>query len=180
MHDEKCSSFFYERLKERQVKKDNNNITRVFQSFYKDLYTTNKQCNPHFQTQILHRVSPKGLENNEFAVNRETLKHIVSSMKNNKTPGMDGLTAEFYKFFFDDIQDILIEVYTEINTEQTVPKSMTKAVTTVIPKKSNCVTPSDYRSITLLNIDYKILTKYLNKIYFSEFLISNISSEQLC
>ena len=125
-------------------------------------------------------MSPKGQENNEFAINRETLKHIVSSMKNNKTPGMDGLTAEFYKFFFDDIQDILVEVYTEINTKITVPKSMTKAVTTVIPKKSNCETPADYRPITLLNIDYKILTKYLNKVYFSEFLKSNISSEQLC
>lgn len=42
-------------------------------------------------------------------------------MKNNKTPGMDGLTAAFYKSLFEDIQDIFIEVYTEMNTENTVP-----------------------------------------------------------
>lgn len=73
-------------------------------------------------------------------------------MKNNKTPGMDGLTAAFYKSLFEDIQDIFIEVYTEMNTENTVPKSMTRALTTVIPKTASCKTPSDYSPITLLNI----------------------------
>lgn len=61
----------------------------------------------------------------------------------------------YFIFFFD----ILIEAYTEINTINTVSKSMTRAVTI---KKGEA--PSDYRPLTLINIDYKILTKYFPRL----------------
>ena len=37
----------------------------------------------------------------------ELLKSI-KTFKNGKTPGTDGLTAEFYKFFWNDINDLLL------------------------------------------------------------------------
>ena len=32
----------------------------------------------------------------------------IKSLKNNKTPGTDGLTAEFYQFFWQDIKHVLL------------------------------------------------------------------------
>ena len=52
-------------------------------------------------------------------------------MKNNITPGMDGLTAVYYKTVFKDLCDILIEVDIEIKTDNSIPKSVTRAVTVV-------------------------------------------------
>ena len=194
LHDEKCSALFYQRIQENKVKKDikkitdentgqshieNKDIIKVFENFYKDLYTSH-DGDDDICRQILCNVNPLSEEDSGFTIKKDMLKFVISSMKNNKTPGMDGLTAEFYKTFFEDLCDILIEVYTEINTDNTIPKSMTRAVTVVLPKKANSETPSDYRPITLLNTDYKILTKYINHVYFPEFLKANISSEQLC
>ena len=59
------------------------------------------------------------------------LKLVISSMKNNITPGMDGLTAVYYKTVFKYLCDILIEVDIEINTDNSIPKSVTRAVTVV-------------------------------------------------
>ena len=194
LHDEKCSALFFQRIKERQVKKDikkiidvdsglgytnNTDIINVFEDYYKNLYAFNPGDDVVYQ-QILCSVDAPSEEDSGFTIKKDILKMVISGMKNNKTPGMDGLTTEFYKTFFGDLYDILTEVYVEIHTHNTVPKSMTKAVTVLLPKKPNSETPSDYRPITLLNIDYKILTKYINQVYFPEFLKTNISPEQLC
>ena len=52
-------------------------------------------------------------------------------MKNNITQGMDGLTAVYYKTVWKDLYDIPIEVDIEINTDNSIPKSVTRAVTVV-------------------------------------------------
>ena len=35
-------------------------------------------------------------------------------MANNKTPGPDGITVEFYKRFFNEISDIMVDIFKEI------------------------------------------------------------------
>ena len=35
----------------------------------------------------------------------------INAQKNNKSPGNDGLTAEFYKHFTNELGLILVEVY---------------------------------------------------------------------
>ena len=53
----------------------------------------------------------------------ELLKSI-KAFKNGKTPGTDGLTAEFYKYFWNDIKDLLLSSinfalqYGRLSTEQ--------------------------------------------------------------
>ena len=76
-------------------------------------------------------------------------------MKTNKTAGMEGLTAEFYKTFFSkscmtSLHRCML-IYTL--TTQHLKKSMKKTVTVLPPKEPYSETPSDYRPITLLNID---------------------------
>ena len=39
------------------------------------------------------------------------LLNIIKSLPNNKTPGEDGLPAEFYKIFWVDIKSILLNSY---------------------------------------------------------------------
>ena len=39
------------------------------------------------------------------------MKNTVQQLKNNKSPGIDGLPAEFYKIFWNDIKHILFESF---------------------------------------------------------------------
>ena len=42
------------------------------------------------------------------------MQSCLGNMANNKTPGRDGLTAEFYKTF-DILSDLLLELYEEVS-----------------------------------------------------------------
>ena len=44
-------------------------------------------------------------------VSMDEIKESILKMKNNKTPGVDGLPIEFYKIFWHDIDDILYQSY---------------------------------------------------------------------
>ena len=45
----------------------------------------------------------------EGALTENELLKSIKAFKNGKTPGTDGLTAEFYKFFWADIKRYLLD-----------------------------------------------------------------------
>ena len=80
---------------------------------------------------------------------------VVGKLKNNKSPGWDGLPAEFYKFFWDDLKPILFHSYLESINNQHLSPSQRKGVITLLPKPKpppDLVYLKNWRPITLLNI----------------------------
>ena len=55
-------------------------------------------------------------------------------MKNNKSPGADGFTAEFLKFFWPDRNDFLYRAINEIFVKEKMMTSQKSGVITCIPK----------------------------------------------
>ena len=47
----------------------------------------------------------------EKSIEIEEMKNTVKQLKNNKSPGMDGLPAKLYKIFWNDIKHILFESF---------------------------------------------------------------------
>jgi exonuclease III len=90
-------------------------------------------------------------------------KEILNSMKslkNNKAPGTDGLTCEFYKFFWLDLKNLLLESYKYSLSIGELSCEQKRGIITLIPKKDKDRTNlSNWRPLTLLNTDYKILSK---------------------
>ena len=94
----------------------------------------------------------------------EECKKVLETFKDNKSPGEDGLTAEFYKHFFDLIGIDLIESLNQAFKDGELSISQRRGVITLIPKEdSNLLDLQNWRPITLLNIDYKIASKTLAK-----------------
>ena len=71
-------------------------------------------------------------------------------MKNNKTPGPDGYTAEFFKLFWDALGDL---------EEGQLADSQTRGIITCLPKQGKVKNQlQNWRPISLLNTMYKLLS----------------------
>ena len=78
-----------------------------------------------------------------------------------RAPGPDGLPVEMYRMLRDVMVPLLARLYSIIGaTQQTPPGFLLGAVTSIFKKGSRTVV-SNYRPITLLNADYRLLAKCL-------------------
>ena len=125
---------------------------------------------------ISKTVSRKNKDNCELPFHSTEIRKAIATLENNKSPGNDGLTAEFYKTFANILQD-LKDLYNEISEIGRMPESMRQAVITCIYKKGKMEDITNWRPISLINYDYKILAKVIAN-RFQGSLEDIISTEQ--
>jgi len=106
-------------------------------------------------------LSPKQKLDLESPLTLEELSAALKSLNGGKSPGLDGLPAEFFKKFWDLIGPELLLVFRESLEKNELPLSCRRAVLTLIPKKGNPLLISQWRPVSLLCTDYKILSKAL-------------------
>ena len=87
------------------------------------------------------------------------INNAIDQLLQNKSPGSDGLTANFYVCFRSVLVPILLKLYHEIEIQRVVPGTMAEGLITLLFKKGDRTDIANYRPITLLNTDYKILMK---------------------
>ena len=101
-------------------------------------------------------------------------------MNRNKSSGIDGLTVEFYIKFWDQLKHLLHKVITSIQEEQQLSRNMKKGIISLVyKKKSDKTYIKFFTPISLLNVDYKIISKVLaNRL---KLVMESINTpEQIC
>ena len=157
------------------------------QNFYQNLYSENvghdeshmrEIGNTFTNTDSLPKINAIQQEHCERLMTENDLLKSLKAFKNGKTPGTDGLNAEFYKFFWHDIKQFLLASINYSLEHGTLSIAQRRAIISLLPKgDKDRLYLKNWRPISLLNVDYKILAKALaNRLI--EFLPQLIDEDQ--
>ena len=178
---EQSTKFFFGLEKQNYIKKhvrklkldngttttDPKKINSEMRLFYKNLYKShsNNECSDDF---FSSDSIPTLSEFEKTACDRPLTKDecfkTLKTFKKNKSPGNDGLTYEFYAKFWIIVADFLIDSYKHSFEENELSSSQRQAIITLIDKKEkdrNFL--KNWRPISLMNLDYKILSKTISQ-----------------
>ena len=142
-------------------------ITRT-KSCYQNLYSSqNPQVDDprfkkFFQNEMIKTLDNKLKERCEGLLTDSECRYALKDFQKNKSPGTDGLTAEFYSFFWDLLSSTMINSFNYGFVKGELSISQRQGIIRLFPKKNkNLSLLKNWWPISLLNVDYKIATKAL-------------------
>ena len=157
-------------------------ISKHVVSFYQNLFLSRRPAKREIENYLnaceLDTIDADLSSELDHDITLDELSSVVKSLKNNKSPGWDGLTNEFYKKFWGKIKHLLHQAITESVNSSMLPPSLRIGVITLLPKPKsprelNYI--KNWRPFTLLNTDYKIFTHAIkNRIILA---VPNLISE---
>ena len=153
---EKNNSYFLGLEKQRQVKKskskllDENNkvikeqgeILNTIKDYYEKLYTSKKTDEISSKKYIFDTKLDKILNDEEKLdcdgeVTDTECSEAIGNRKLNKSPGLDGLTVEFYRTFWGKLKIVLTDIYNKSYNEALMSYSQRSSILSLLFKKGD-------------------------------------------
>lgn len=174
LYGEKSSKYFFNLERSRgnskyisklvredgSIIKDPKKLLQEERIFYKKLYGVKETTNWTYVNkteQILDDQEQAFLEKD---ITDEELAVSLMGMNNSKTPGLDGLSADFYKVFWQHFKDLYCNAIRFMIDRGFLHFTARKGVIVLLPKKDrNLDHFKNWRPLTMLNVDYKILSR---------------------
>ena len=128
-------------------------------AFYKKLYSA-EPCETFFNAPFPN-LPEDACNSCEGELTEQELRKAVTAMELDKSPGIDGLTTNFYKHFWPLFCTRLTHVYNYAFRSGRLSVSQRRGVISLLFKKGERTLLKNWRPTTLLTADYKILTKAL-------------------
>ena len=148
------------------IAQDDKSILSQIEYFYTKLYTSTgpKQSditNYLNDTNFKNTLSLNDSRSCEGLITKDECEKTLMKMNGNKSPGTDGLSVEFYKSFWCEIGDILVDSFNEAFIQNILSESRNTSIMSLIYKQGDRTDIKNYRPISLTNTDYKILAHIL-------------------
>lgn len=135
--------------------------------FYKDLYNQEAPSSPldgpqqlGLNDDMIPKITEESKNRLEENYSKEELTKALNMLNLGKCPGSDGLTVEFYRTFWESLAPSFIRSLQCSLERGKLSVEQRRGVIVLIPKKdTNRSFIKNWRPISLLNTDYKIVTK---------------------
>ena len=95
-------------------------------------------------------------------VSREEVKSAVWDCGSDKAPGPDGFTFEFFRKFWYLVEDDVVAAIQEFFASSVFPRGCNPSFIALIPKVPSAVLVKDFRPISLIGCQLKIVGKILS------------------
>ena len=141
-----------------------NLILNETKAYFESIY---KKINIEDNSSFFNLKSSEKLSNDqklqcEGSLTEEECFVALKEMNNNKSPGSDGLTTEFYKLFWNDIKHVFLKSINYSYQTGNLTELQKQGIISLLPKKDkNVLRLANWRPISLLNVDYKITSKVI-------------------
>ena len=166
-----------------QRRTTNEGICSVFRDYYQDLFTREPGLSSsQFDTYLADfpRLTETEAAGCEGRITEDEVREALKTVGKNKTPGIDGLPYEVYLRLSHMFVPLLTAVYNNWMKQGSIPQRFTRGIVKLLRKnKHGGEGLSNFRPLTMLNTDLKILAKILADRLQSA-LPSLISPEQSC
>ena len=110
-----------------------------------------------------HQLKPSDASKCEGEMKKADVFRVMKNLPRNKASGPDGIPNEYYKTFAKEIAEEYAAMMNEIHEQGSLSNCIKDGTITILYKKKDRDDIRNYRPITLLNGDYKILTRTLCK-----------------
>ena len=139
-----------------------NEILEESTKFYQKLYSKSDINSRNVDEYLASTPNIRRLNDDESnlcegKLGEEECEKALLTMSLNKSPGLDGLTVEFYRTFWNDIKQLVVDSFNEASANGDLAESHKQSVMTLIFKKGERDDLKNYRPISLSNTDYKLL-----------------------
>ena len=157
------------RFQDESTTNNANVILDQIETFYKNLYASegtfsNEECDTFIRNLELPKLSDEDRDSLEGQLTYDECKKVLETLQNDKAPGEDGFTVEFYKYFFEVIGNNLLASLNEAHMKGELCISQRRGIITLTPKDDGSLLElTNWRPITLLNVAFKIASKAIGK-----------------
>ena len=151
------------KLKDGRITTDPKEILSAQVDFYRKLYSSKLQDNPSTYNFFDHTITLNDVDRDdcEGAITIKECEEALHTFKNDKSPGNDGITSEFYKHFWGELSHIIVDGFNFSYEKGKLATSQKQAIISLIDKGKDRLFLENWRPISLLNVDYKIASKVL-------------------
>ena len=135
--------------------------------FYSELYSTKHNTEDKFCKEYVSKINTPKLSDMdkkicESPLTIDEIAKALNELENDKSPGCDGFTTNFLKFFWTHLKLLIFDSFRYSFENNLLSDEQRRGILTLTPKPNKDLRYlNNWRPLTILNTDYKILTKAL-------------------